>query len=140
MDLYDNYFNNDVNERLVVEEYKVEKDWNQGSQTVLSRDSDEYKKLEYVADRLQRTSANDWTYYPADTYLDFGQGWQWTTILCKDNKQHQHQVLDSSEWFDIMNAKTNAELDAVVRTIKSGEWFQDRVRLESIVDAMRYED
>ena len=43
----------------------------------------EHEQLRIAAEMLTEKSPNGYKYYVGETYCDFGQGWIWTTILCK---------------------------------------------------------
>ena len=43
------------------------------SPSILSSDSEEYKRLENFAKLLEQNSPNGWHYYVGDTYFDYGQ-------------------------------------------------------------------
>lgn len=60
------------------------------------RNSDEYRKLKDLVDRLNQASSKN-TYTVGETYFDYGQDWKWTTILADPIKpevwQGGYQVL-----------------------------------------------
>lgn len=101
-----------------------------GSERTLNQleDAQAYDNMVEVAGLLTSTSINNWVYEVEDCYLDYGQRWMWTTIICHDNEGDTHQVLNPAEWVQICNAKSDEELKQIVDSIKADEYFQDRDR------------
>lgn len=101
-----------------------------GSERTLNQleDAQAYDNMVEVAGLLTSTSINNWVYEVEDCYLDYGQRWMWTTIICHDNEGDTHQVLNPAEWVQICNAKSDKELKQIVDSIKADEYFQDRDR------------
>lgn len=91
-------------------------------------DAKAYDNLVEVAGMLTESSVNDWGYEVEDCYLDYGQKWMWTTIICYCTDGHTIQVLNPKEWKEIVNATSQEELNRIVEEIKSDEYFQDRIR------------
>lgn len=115
-----------VNESL--EERKSAKKFEAGSEKTFTEDSEEYKQLEKAADKLTNLSVKNYKYFVGNTYLDFGSGWQWTTILAKKPNEVEYQVLSPLDWRNIMNAQSEEELDAAIAELRSDKYFQDKVK------------
>lgn len=78
----------------------MKKHYKNGEQCILSRDSDEYYRLEMFAKMLNRDSPNKHYYHLQNVYLDAGQGWIWTTI---SDETAGCQVLSPRDWLEIIN-------------------------------------
>lgn len=76
--------------------------YRQGDECTFTPDMREYDLMKAFAKLLTENSPNGWTYYVADTYLDFGQDWRWTCILCKSDTG-SYQALSPRQWFEIVN-------------------------------------
>ena len=112
----------------------MKNEFRHGSQRTLSqsKDAQAYDNMIEVAGMLTSTSYNNWAYEVEDCYLDFGQKWMWTTIICYGNDGDKHQVLNPAEWVQICNAKSEEELKQIVDEIKSDKYFQDRDRSNNL--------
>ena len=99
--------------------------YKQGMQQVLDRDTEEFKRLETVAEKLTKASPNGWTYYVAITALDYGQDWNWTTVLCRTDKDSHYQAISPREWLNIVNGENP---DEIVKEIFSDEYCLDKKR------------
>lgn len=87
--------------------------------------SEEYKKLELVAGLLEFSSPNNAKYVVEDVYLDYGQGWMWTTICRKGYRECQ--VLNPRDWDNIIfNSTTIEDLVACVKEIRNDKYFGDK--------------
>lgn len=74
---------------------------------VFSPTEKEYRKLEYVAKIMTMRSENGVTYEVGDTCFDFGQGWEWTTILAYVQNKRLFQALSPAEREKIVTAKVD---------------------------------
>lgn len=74
--------------------------YRQGDQCVLAPDSSEYGTISKFCDLLNQNSPNKHRYIIRDTYLNFGQNRQWTTII---DDTSGCQVLNPAQWLDIVN-------------------------------------
>jgi len=98
-----------------------------GSEKVFAEDSEEYAQLQKAADKLTDLSVKNYKYFVGNTYLDFGSGWQWTTILAKKPNEVEFQVLSPLSWRNILNAQSEEELDAAIDQLRSDEYFHDKI-------------
>lgn len=116
---------NPVNE--AIEERKSAKKFEVGSEKTFTEDSEEYAQLQKAADKLTDLSVKNYKYFVGNTYLDFGSGWQWTTILAKKPNEVEFQVLSPLSWRNILNAQSEEELDAAIDQLRSDEYFHDKI-------------
>lgn len=116
---------NPVNE--AIEERKSAKKFEVGSEITFTEDSEEYAQLQKAADKLTDLSVKNYRYFVGNTYLDFGSGWQWTTILAKKPNEVEFQVLSPLSWRNILNAQSEEELDAAIDQLRSDEYFHDKI-------------
>lgn len=98
-----------------------------GSEKVFAEDSEEHAQLQKAADKLTDLSVKNYKYFVGNTYLDFGSGWQWTTILAKKPNEVEFQVLSPLSWRNILNAQSEEELDAAIDQLRSDEYFHDKI-------------
>ena len=93
------------------------------TERILAENEKAYKNMEAVAKILEAVSEHGATYEVGDTYLDYGQGWMWTTIIRRGYAECQ--VLNPNEWKHIAQAETLVDImDCAVR-VKTGFYFQD---------------
>jgi len=91
----------------------------------LVRNEKAYKNMMAVAKMLEALSPNEATYTVEDTYLDYGQDWMWTTIICrKDNSSCQ--ILSPRQWKMIEKAETLEYLVLCVEDIRNDKYFTDK--------------
>ena len=98
-----------------------------------------YDNLEYAAMIATEKSPRGFTYTLGDTYLDFGSGWQWTTLIAdKNNGRDSYQALNQVEWEEIANAESNEVIDRVIDNMFKDQYCPDRIsrRVESVEDAL----
>lgn len=98
-----------------------------------------YRNFRYVARKLQTISVRGFTYRVDDCYLDYGSGWMWTTIIARNKKGDEHQILSPRDWKDIFNARSNSELDNIIREIMADEYFQDTESKKRFDEAITHE-
>ena len=96
---------------------------------VFSPAEKEYRKLEYVAKIMTMHSENGVTYEVGDTCFDFGQGWEWTTILAYVRNKRLFQALSPAEREKIVTAKVD-ELYTVAQELMD-KLQKERPRLYS---------
>ena len=89
----------------------------------LDRNERAYKNLEAVAKILEATSENSAHYVVQNTYLDYGLGWEWTTICRKGYRECQ--VLNPNEWEVICLADSIEALAQAAKNVKNGKYFND---------------
>ena len=90
---------------------------------LLPSGSDEEKKLRAVAKMLEAVSPNDYDYEVEGTFFDYGQGWMWTTIICRNYYEEgvsSWQAINPKQWNDILEAETVDELCKVTNEIRDG--------------------
>lgn len=59
-------------------------------------------------------------YEVKDTYLDYGQGWKWTTIVYTQANGKSYQILSPKQWKEILNLENKTEcLKWVMENIES---------------------
>lgn len=115
--------------KIYNESKKLKESFNSNPRTLSQlKDAQAYDNMIEVAGMLTSTSYNNWAYEVEDCYLDYGQKWMWTTIICYNDKGESHQVLNPAEWVQICNAESEEKLKQIVDEIKSDEYFQDRDR------------
>lgn len=81
-----------------------------------------FKNLSAVASVLTAVSKNGFSYRVRDTYLDYGQGWMWTTII----DSRDVQILSPRDWKEIVQATTADELFSAIKKIMNDEYFGDK--------------
>lgn len=91
---------------------------------VIKEYEQEYKNFQYVALALEIASPNNAKYEVGETYLDYGQGWKWTTIIRRGYKECQ--VLNPREWEKIWLATKLEKLNQIVEEIRNGTYFGDK--------------
>lgn len=85
--------------------------------------SDEYRKLEAVANLMTAFSPSRSLYKVGVTYFDLGQGWKWTTILCtyecewSQSGYSTYQALNPREQERICEAESITELAEIAQDI-----------------------
>lgn len=84
-----------------------------GDECILEEDSQEYKNLLQVVKYLSQNSKNK--YEVKTTFLDFGQDWEWTTIL----QNNEIQTLAPKDWLDIVNSDNEQNLKDLAKELKS---------------------
>lgn len=87
----------------------------------LKPSSKEYRKLVVFADMLTALSASNTIYHVEDTYLDYGQGWKWTTIIANRPDGSSWQALSPREWSEVVSSASVVELAEIAE-----EHFEDR--------------
>lgn len=103
-------------------EESLESKFNIGSNKLINPNSETYKKLEELAEKLEENSFKGWKYYVDKTYEDFGSGMQWHNIICDDKKGRTWQVLNTKQWLDLANS---GDVDAIYEDVISSEYFKD---------------
>ena len=98
--------------------------------SVFDKDSEEYEKLQIAALMLTNRSAKHYKYYVGQTYFDFGQNWEWTTILSNGGNWGGFQALYPSEQEKIILASTYCELVAIVEKILKEHQTDDNLRIK----------
>ena len=96
------------------------------TEKVLEFGTIEYKNMELVAKMLEVDSVNNYTYIVADTYLDYGQNWMWTTIIRIKPDDYDVQVLSPRDWQEIVSATSIPELLETEKKIRSDKYFGDK--------------
>lgn len=83
----------------------------------LTKEDDEYRKLLIVCTLLNNYTQADCVFCVEDTYFDFGQNWEWTTIICRYQKdensfhdQYSYQYLSPTIQQSIFLANTVDEI------------------------------
>ena len=84
-----------------------------------------FSLLMAVAEVLNRKSPTKSEYTVGDTYFDYGQGWRWTTILCKTPRGDVYQALNPREQGDILKG---ADPEAIADEILADKYCPDRIR------------
>lgn len=93
------------------------------TERILENNEREYMNMEAVAKMLEATSENGAFYNVEDVYLDYGQGWMWTTICRRGFRECQ--ILSPRQWKEVCLATTIQELADVAEGIKNGKYFAD---------------
>ena len=77
----------------------------------------EYEQLRIAAEMLTQKSSNGYKYYLGNTYLDFGRGLTWTTILCDRGTGQdwdEYQAITPAQQEEIILSK---DLDATTDSL-----------------------
>ena len=84
-----------------------------------------YEMLEKAAMILTATSKNGVTYKVEDTYFDYGQGWEWTTIIAykSDSMFGSYQALNPRDHEKIIESD---DLLATIMEIKADKYWSDK--------------
>ena len=90
---------------------------------VLNYTEKAYENMERVANMLTALSPNGARYIVDETYLDYGQGWKWTTIIRK--RYNECQVLCPRDWKRITEAESTRDLLPIVEDIIDDMYFGD---------------
>lgn len=94
---------------------------------VLDQREEAYENLNYACDVMFATSKNGYKYEVEDVYLDYGQKWMWTTIVCYGDNNSSWQVLSPRDWAIITEAKTLEEIDKyVLNEMKNDRFWLDK--------------
>lgn len=105
---------------------------------VLKKDTEAFEKLEKAAELLAKKSPNKYKYSVGDTYLDFGSDYQWTTIIAYKQDGSSYQALNPAQWEEIVNSKSDNELEKAVIDVLKDRFNPDRKRgIETAEDAMK---
>lgn len=89
--------------------------------------SKEYMNLQLFARMLTSLSTQNTAYIVQDTYLDYGQGWRWTTVIAyKDDGQWQ--AITPKEWENITAAKSVVEIAQLAEEHFKGRFALDTMR------------
>lgn len=106
---------------------------------LFARDSEVYKKLERASEIFNKKSPNRFRYEVGNTYLDFGSGYQWTTIIATKRDGSTYQVLSPNEWEDIVNAKEDSEVERVIAKVLSDKCNPDKKKktIDTVEDALK---
>lgn len=81
-----------------------------------SHDDEMTKKLQRVASFLTAMSPRGFRYYVDDTYLDYGQDWEWTTVLA-DTGSSTYQALSPKEQERVFYADSINELHRIAEDV-----------------------
>lgn len=86
----------------------------------LQRNEQGYKNLMALAKILEAFASDVLEFEVEDTYLDYGQDWQWTTIIVyntekKDSVLGSYQLLNPRQWKEVVNATTAEELVEIAK-------------------------
>lgn len=91
--------------------------------------SEEYKRLEEVAQALTRKSPRGYRYYVGETYFDYGQDWSWTTILCEGGMFGIYQALNPREQEAVIMGDYTP--DELADMVLDGKFCPDRIEKEA---------
>ena len=99
---------------------------------IFAPDTPEYARLNEAAALMTEKSPNHWRYYVDETYFDFGQGWKWTTIICKSNSEYTgmyetYQALCPRDHERIILTEDSDALAAVVADVFADKYCPDVV-------------
>lgn len=105
---------------------------------VLKKDTEAFEKLKKASELLVEKSPNKYKYRVGDTYLDFGSDYQWTTIIAYKQDGSSYQALNPVQWEEIVNSKSDNELEKAVIDVLKDRFNPDRKRgIETAEDAMK---
>lgn len=105
---------------------------------VLKKDTEAFEKLKKASELLAEKSPNKYKYSVGDTYLDFGSDYQWTTIIAYKQDGSSYQALNPVQWEEIVNSKSDNELEKAVIDVLKDRFNPDRKRgIETAEDAMK---
>lgn len=90
-----------------------------------SPDAVEHEKLMTAATILTAISPKGITYTVEDTYFDYGQGWEWTTLIAHDpgSSFGEYQALCPRDYEKIL--LTNDML-TTLSEIRADKWWSDK--------------
>ena len=93
---------------------------------VFKKGSREYELLDKLAMELTRKSPNHYKYYVDETYFDYGQGWMWTTVLCKSGK-YSYQALNPREQEEVLlSGGSCEEIAAIADEVLADKFCPDK--------------
>lgn len=92
---------------------------------VFDMDAPERDKLNRMANILTGLSPRGYHYTVGNTYFDYGQGWEWTTVLCDGGNFGGYQALNPREQEDIILADI-AELPRIAQEILTDKFCPDK--------------
>ena len=96
---------------------------------VYAKGSDMDKKLKKLAKFLSALSPNDYDYYVDDTYFDYGQGWIYTTVLCRgDGEWGGYQALNPKEQEAVFFADTTDDLYKIAKEVLADKFCPDKIK------------
>jgi len=103
--------------------------YRQGDMCTFTPDQEEYRLLEELADKLTKLSPNGFKYWVGDTYLDYGSGWKWTTVLSEDTVspyfQSTYQAISPAEWLALMNGE---DITYIAEHVLNDKYCPDRIK------------
>lgn len=103
--------------------------YRQGDMCTFKPNQEEYRLLEELADKLTELSPNGFKYWVGDTYLDYGSGWKWTTVLAEDTKspyfQSTYQAISPAEWLALMNGE---DVTYIAENVLSDKYCPDKIK------------
>lgn len=95
---------------------------------LFSAESEEYRLLERLAEKLTEKSPKKYKYFVGKTYFDFGQNWEWTTVLCKRKRSDEYQALTPSDQISLFECDgTDAALEKLADKILNDKFCPDRI-------------
>lgn len=90
-----------------------------------AKGSEEYNRLNMMADILTEKSPNGYKYYVGDCYFDMGQDWMWTTIICDKTDGYSYQALYPVEHERIIHARDD-EFNSIANDFFSSKYCPDK--------------
>ena len=90
---------------------------------ILNKNEEGYDILRRASALLTAKSPCGYTYYVGETYMDYGAGIRWTTILCDGGKWGGFQALNPREWEELVFF--GKDLDEFAKEHFADKWCAD---------------
>lgn len=90
---------------------------------ILNKNEEGYDILRRAAALLTAKSPKGYTYYVGETYMDYGAGISWTTILCNGGEWGGFQALNPREWEELIFF--GKDLDEFAKEFFADKWCPD---------------
>ena len=91
-----------------------------------------YDRLLTAAALMTERSPLGRKYYVGVTYFDFGQNWEWTTILCDGGNFGGYQALNPVDHEAIVCAETVEAIGKAVDAVFANKFCPDRIKEDRV--------
>ena len=99
---------------------------------VFEKGTEARERLEKLAAVLTLKSPRHYVYYVGETYFDYGQGWKWTTVLCKTGEggiTGIYQALSPANQKELLLCDGSFEqIVEVAEKVLGGKYCPDRIK------------
>lgn len=89
--------------------------------------TEEYEKLERMAMILTLKSPKKYNYVVGDTYFDYGQGWKWTTVLCRGGYGGYQALNPAEQEAVLLSDGSLEELNGIANEVFADKFCPDRI-------------